>query len=127
MLSPADGFTFPNFLADVLAIFLFVVWLWLLITVSSDLFRRHDISGLGKAVWIIALILFSYLAIIIYLISQGRGMAQRNADAQRESRDELRKIVGFSAADEIAKLDALKKAGSISDAEYDRLRTRLFQ
>ncbi len=115
MLSPADGFTFSNFLGDVLAIFLFVVWLWLLITVASDLFRRHDISGWGKAIWIFALILFSYIAILIYLISQGRSMAQRNADAARGARDELRKVVGFSVADEITKLDALKKAGTISD------------
>ncbi|HZZ61238.1 MAG TPA: hypothetical protein VFE63_08700 [Roseiarcus sp.] len=47
----SDGFTFSNFLADVLTIFLFVVWLWLLITVAGDLFRRHDISGWGKALW----------------------------------------------------------------------------
>ena len=59
MLSVSDGFTFSNFLADALAIFLFVVWLWLLITVANDLFRRHDISGWGKAAWVIALILFS--------------------------------------------------------------------
>ncbi len=127
MLSPADGFTFSNFLGDVLAIFLFVVWLWLLITVASDLFRRHDISGWGKAIWIIALILFSYIAILIYLISQGRGMAQRNAEAARGARDELRKVVGFSVADEITKLDALKKAGTISDAEFSSLRAKLFQ
>ncbi len=87
MLSVSDGFTFSNFLADALAIFLFVVWLWLLITVTNDLFRRHDISGWGKAAWVIALILFSYLAIFIYLISHGKSMAQRNADQAKEARD----------------------------------------
>ena len=123
----SEGFTFSNFLADALAVFLFVVWLWLLITVASDLFRRHDISGWGKALWVIALILFSYLAIFVYLVTQGKGMALRNAEAARESRDELRSVVGFSVADEIAKLDALKKSGSITDEEFAHLRSKLVQ
>ena len=127
MFNVADGFTFSNFLADVLAIFLFVVWLWLLITVSGDLFRRHDISGWGKALWLIALILFSYLAIFVYLITQGRGMAERNVQQVKDAREELRRIVGFSAADELAKLDTLRKAGAISDAEFTGLRAKLLQ
>ena len=80
-----------NFLADALAIFLFVVWLWLLITVTNDLFRRHDISGWGKAASVIGLILFSYLAIFIYLITQGKSVAQRNAEQAKEARAELDK------------------------------------
>ena len=120
-----EGFTYRNFLMDVLGIFFFVVWFWLLIVVFSDLFRRHDISGWIKAIWVIALIFFSYLAILAYLIFQGRGMAERNVQQAQEARDELRKVVGFSAADEIEKLDQLKKAGSISDAEFTRLRARL--
>ena len=127
MLNVADGFTFSNFLADVLAIFLFVVWLWLLITVSADLFRRHDISGWGKALWLIALILFSYLAIFVYLITQGRGMAERNVQQVKDAREELRRVVGFSVADELAKLDALRKAGTISEAEFTGLRAKLLQ
>jgi hypothetical protein len=67
------GFTFSNFLMDMIAIFAFVVWFWLLVIVFGDLFRRHDISGWGKALWVIALILFSYLSILAYLITQGRG------------------------------------------------------
>ena len=121
------GFSFSNFLADAFSIFLFVVWLWLFITVTGDLFRRHDISGWGKALWVIALILFSYIAIFAYLVTQGRGMAERNAQQAQEARDELRRVVGFSAADEIAKLDALKKSGSITDAEFARLRAKLVQ
>jgi hypothetical protein len=68
-----EGFTYRNFLMDVLAIFIFVVWFWLLITVFADLFRRHDISGWIKAIWVIALIVFSYIAVLAYLIFQGRG------------------------------------------------------
>ena len=103
---------------DVLAIFIFAVWFWLLITVFADLFRRNDISGWVKAIWVIALIFFPYIAVLAYLIFQGRGQAQ-------QARDELTRVVGFSAADEIQKLDALKKAGSISDAEFARRRARL--
>ena len=120
-----EGFTYRNFLMDVLGIFMFVVWFWLLIVVFSDLFRRHDISGWTKAVWVIAVIVFSYFAILAYLIFQGRGMAERNVQQAEQARDELRRVVGFSVADEIQKLDGLKKAGSISDAEFTRLRARL--
>jgi hypothetical protein len=122
-----EGFTFRNFLLDALAIFVFIVWFWLLITVAADLFRRHDISGWIKAIWVISWIVFPYLGVLAYLIFQGRGMAERNVQQTQQARDELRRVVGFSAADEIDKLDRLKKAGSISDAEFSRLRARLVQ
>jgi hypothetical protein len=114
-------------LVDLFAVFVFVVWFWLLIVVFMDLFRRHDISGWAKAIWVIALIAFSYLGVLAYLITQSRGMAERNAQQSQQARDELRRVVGFSAADEIEKLERLKKAGSINDAEFARLRARLVQ
>jgi hypothetical protein len=122
-----EGFSFRNFLIDAFSIFVFIMWFWLMIVIVSDLFRRHDISGWGKAIWIVALIVLSYIAVLVYLISQGKGMAERNTQRAEEARDELRRAVGFSAADEIEKLDKLKKAGSISDAEFTRLRARLVQ
>src|SRR5262252_2117576 len=122
-----EGFTYRNFLMDALAIFAFVVWFWLLITVASDLFRRHDISGWVKAIWVIAWIVFPYLGVLVYLIFQGRGMADRNAQQAQQARDDLRRVVGFSVADEIEKLDRMKTAGSISDGEFARLRARLVQ
>jgi hypothetical protein len=120
-----EGFTYRNFLMDMLAIFAFVLWFWLLVVIYGDLFRRHDISGWGKALWVIALVLFSYLGILAYLITQGRGMAERNAQQAQQAREELRRVVGYSVADEITKLDQLKKSGSITDAEYGRLRAKL--
>ena len=122
-----EGFTYRNFLLDALAIFVFIVWFWLLITVAADLFRRHDISGLIKAIWVIAWIVFPYIGVLAYLIFQGRGMAERNVQQAQQTRDELRRVIGFSAADEIEKLDRLKKAGSISEAEFARLRAKLVQ
>jgi predicted membrane channel-forming protein YqfA (hemolysin III family) len=123
----SGGFTFSNFLADVLSIFIFVLWFWLLITVFSDLFRRHDISGWAKVIWVIALIIFPYLGIFIYLISQHRGMAERQQQRAQQARDELRQVVGYSAADEIEKLERLKNSGTISNEEYTRLRARAVQ
>ena len=122
-----EGFTYRNFLLDVLTVFFFIVWFWLLITVASDLFRRRDISGWVKAIWVIGWIVFPFIFMLAYLIFQGRGMAERNVQQARQARDELRSVVGFSVADEIEKLDRLKQAGSISDAEFVRLRARLVQ
>jgi hypothetical protein len=125
MLFFSEGFTFRNFLVDAFAVFMFVLWFWLLIIVIGDLFRRHDISGWGKAIWVIALIVFPYLAILAYMITQSRGMAERTGQQAAQAREELRRVVGFSAADEIEKLDRLKKSGSITDQEFARLRAKL--
>ena len=126
MLFPG-GFTFTNFLTDVFSIFIFVLWFWLLITVFGDLFRRRDVSGLGKILWVIVLIVFPYLGVFIYLVSQGRGMAERQNQRVEQARDELRQIVGFSVADEIEKLEHLKNSGAISNEEYAHLRAKAVQ
>ena len=73
----------------------------------------------------LAPVLTSYLNIVVYLVTQGKGMAERNAQQAQQARDELRQVVGFSVADEITKLDQLKKSGSITDVEYGRLRAKL--
>ena len=121
------GFSFSNFLVDVFTVFVFVVWFWLLISVFMDLFRRHDISGWAKAIWVIALIVFPYLGVVAYLITQSRGMAERNNQQVQQARDDLRRVVGFSAADEIEKLTWLKASGSITNEEFARLRAKLVQ
>src|SRR5690242_15432651 len=126
MLFPG-GFTFSNFLADVLSVFIFVLWFWLLITVFGDLFRRHDISGWAKAIWVIALIIFPYLGIFIYLITQHRGMAERQSQRVEQARADMRHLIGYSVADEIEKLGQLKNSGTISNEEYTRLRARAVQ
>jgi Phospholipase_D-nuclease N-terminal len=119
------GYTYSNFLMNVIAIFAFVVWFWLLVVIFGDLVRRQDISGWGKALWVIGLVLFSYLGILAYLITQGRGMAERNTQQAQQARDELRRVVGFSVADEINKLEQLKKSGSLTDDEFRRLLAKL--
>jgi len=116
---------FATFVADAFAIFMFILWFWLFITAASDLFRRHDISGFGKVLWVILLIVLPYVGIFAYILTQGAGMAERNRTNARMARDEIRQIAGFSAADEITKLDRLKSEKSISEEEYTRLRARL--
>jgi len=123
----SGGFTYSNFLADVLSIFIFVLWFWLLITVFGDLFRRHDISGWAKAIWVIALIIFPYLGIFIYLITQHRGMAERQSQRVQQAREDMRHFVGYSVADELEKLERLKNSNVISNEEYTRLRARAVQ
>ena len=119
------GFTFRNFVADAFAIFMFVIWFWLFVRVVSDLFRRHDVSGWAKVLWVIVLVLFSYIGIFAYVLTQGRGMAERDRAQAKQDRDELRQYVGYSPADEIEKLDRLKAAGKISEQEYAGLRARV--
>src|SRR3979411_142481 len=111
MLFAAEGFTFRNFLADAFAVFTFVVWFWLLITVFSDLFRRHDVSGWVKAIWVIALIVFPYLGIFAYMITQARGMAERSSQQAQQSREELRRGGSFTKAHQSEKVDQLTQTG----------------
>lgn len=116
---------FANFVADALAVFMFILWFWLFITAASDLFRRDDISGFGKVLWVILLIALPYIGIFAYILTQGGGMAERNKTQAVRARDELRKVVGFSVADELVKLDRLKSENAISSDEYTRLRAKL--
>ena len=119
--------TFVTFLADAVAVFMFILWFWLFITTASDLFRRSDISGFGKVLWVILLIVLPYIGIFAYILTQGGGMAERNRMQARQARDELRQIVGFSAADELTKLERLKSEKALSDQAYARLRARIVQ
>ena len=118
----AADWTFGDFLLAVLYVFAWVILFFLIINVFSDLFRRHDISGWVKALWIIFVILFPFLGVLIYLITQHAGMAQRQNRDVREARDEIRRQVGFSVADELEKLDRMKSEGKLSEEEYQRLR-----
>jgi predicted membrane channel-forming protein YqfA (hemolysin III family) len=118
----ATDWNFGNFLLAVLSIFFFVIWFWLIVTVFADLFRRHDISGWIKALWIIAVIVVPYFGVFIYLVSQHRGMADRT---ERDVAQLERQAATSSAADELKKLDALHKDGTIDSTEYQQLRSRV--
>jgi uncharacterized membrane protein len=123
--SHLGGITFGTFLLDALFIFFFVVWFWILIRVLMDLFRRSDMSGISKVLWVIFLVVLPYIGIFAYLLTQGWSMGERDVEQAQAAREQLRSVVGFSVADEIAKLDQLKAAGSITDDEYKKLRAKL--
>ena len=119
------GIRFGTFLMDALFIFFFVVWFWILIRVLSDLFRRRDVSGFAKVLWVIYLVVLPYIGIFAYLLTQGGGMSERDSVQAEAAKEQLRGMVGFSVADESEKLDKLKSSGSISEEEYKKLRAKL--
>jgi hypothetical protein len=111
--------------ANAFTVFLFALWLWLLITTAADLLGRKDISGFRKALWAILLLALPYVGIFAYILTQGTGMAERRHAQAWEVREELRAMAGFSAADELVKLDRLKSRNALSEQEYLTLRERL--
>jgi predicted PurR-regulated permease PerM len=121
----AADWTFGDFLLAVLYVFAWVILFFLIINVFSDLFRRHDISGWTKALWVILVIVFPLLGVLIYLITQHAGIAQRATRQADETRDEIRRTIGFSVADELDKLDRMKNEGRLTEDEYQRLRAQL--
>jgi hypothetical protein len=127
---PLADFTFGNALLTVLEIFFLVIYFWILIAIIGDLFRDHELSGWGKAGWIIVLLLVPFLGMLIYLIARGEGMRERTVkeqtDMQRHMDAYIRGTAGTaSPADELAKLSELKDKGAISDAEYERAKAKL--
>lgn len=123
VLAQAD-FSIGEFLLWMLWIFLFVIFFWLLITIFADIFRRHDIHGGVKSLWIIFVIILPFLGIFVYLISQSKGMAERNIAQAKQQQEQLRQMVGTSAADELLKLDQLKASGSITEDEYQAMKAK---
>jgi hypothetical protein len=110
---------------DILVIFAFIIWFWLLIVVFGDIFRSDDLGGFAKTLWIIFIILFVYLGVFVYLIARGKGMAERNVKAMQAAQaaqaDYIKSVAGSgtrSPAEEIAHLSELKDKGVLSDEEF---------
>jgi len=123
----AAEWTFGDFLLGTIYVFGWIIAFWLIITVFMDVFRRHDISGWVKAFWVIFVIVLPLIGVLVYIISQHKGMADRSMREARQARDELRREVGFSAADELEKLERMKTEGKITEDEHQRMRARLMQ
>ena len=116
-----------SFLLGLLYIFMFVIWFWLLISIFSDLFARHDIGGWAKAAWILAVIFLTFLGILLYFITQGHGMAERSQEQAKQMQQQLRQEVGYSSADELEKLKKLHDAGTLTDEEYAAQKAKVLQ
>ena len=126
---PVAEFTLANALLTVLEIFFVVIFIWILIAVISDLFRDHEMSGWGKAGWLLFLVVIPPLGVFVYLIARGQGMRDRAVKEQAETRKHLdhyvRETAGTSPVDELHKLADLKDRGAISDAEYEKMKAKL--
>jgi hypothetical protein len=125
----AADYPFLDVMWTMLVFFLWVVWFWLLFTVFADVFRRDDLSGWGKAGWLIFVIVLPFLGVFIYLVSQNDGMTKRNverATAQRAQFDEQVRAAagGGGTTGEIAKAKELLDSGAISQEEYDAIKRK---
>ena len=123
----AASYPFLDVLWSMFIFFLFVIWIWILITVFADVFRRKDIGGGMKAIWIVFVILLPYLGVLVYLIANHDGMADRNVkqiQAQQEAADAYIKSVAGGAAAEIEKAKGLLDSGAITQAEFDSIKAK---
>jgi hypothetical protein len=110
--------------------FLFFIWIMLLFQVFGDLFRDKETSGLAKFVWIAGVIFFPYIGVFVYLVVRGSGMADRQMAAAKESQQAFDSYVkqtagSASPADELTKLQELKAAGTIDDAEFASMKAKI--
>ena len=112
--------------------FLFIIWIWLLITVFMDIFRSHDMGGWAKALWVIFVIILPFLGVFVYLIARGGKMQQRAAqdaaDQQKQFDQYVRQAAGTPGADtasQLSKLADLKTQGVLTDAEFETQKSKI--
>jgi hypothetical protein len=125
----AADYPLMDIIWTMLVFFAWVIWFWMLITVFSDIFRRHDIGGWAKAGWCFFAIVMPFLGVFVYLISQGKGMAERNVKQVQASQaafdDYVRNVAAESGpTGEIAKAKSLLDSGAITQAEFDQLKAK---
>ena len=125
----AADYPFLNILWSMIIFFVWVTWIWMMILILSDVFRRRDLSGWGKAGWTFFLIVLPFLGALIYLIAQSDGMAERRAQdvqGQRAQMDDyVRSVAGSGGpAAEIDKAKALLDSGAINQTEFDALKAK---
>jgi Short C-terminal domain/Phospholipase_D-nuclease N-terminal len=121
-------YPFLDVLWTLLIFFCFVIWFMLLFRVFADIFRRHDIHGGGKTLWILFVILLPFLGVFFYLIAESKGMAERSMKdvqvAQEQLDDHIRSVSGGGSAAEIEKAKSLLDSGAITQAEFDAIKAK---
>jgi len=125
----AADYPFLNVFWTMILFFAWVAWIWVLVIIVSDLFRRHDTSGWMKALWIIVLIVLPFLGVLFYLIANSQGMAERTAQQAQANKAQFADYVQSVAttggpAAEIEKAKALLDSGAIDQAEFDALKAK---
>ena len=127
MVMAAD-YPFMDVLWSMIIFFFWVIWIWIVITVLIDVFRRHDIGGWAKAAWVVFVVILPWLGVLVYLIAQHDGMQERSikqAQSQRQEFDDyVRETAGGGSAAEIAKAKELLDSGAITQAEFDALKAK---
>jgi len=127
----AADYPFMDVLWSMIIFFVWVAWIWTLIMIISDLFRRHDTSGWAKAAWVAFLIIVPFLGVLVYLIANGHGMGQRSAERAQAAQSQFNEYVqsvakdGGGAASELEKAKGLLDSGALTQAEYDALKAKL--
>jgi putative oligomerization/nucleic acid binding protein/phospholipase D-like protein len=119
----ATEWGFGNVLWSMFVFFFWVMFIWMFIAIFGDIFRRDDLSGWGKAGWIFLIFVLPFLGILIYMIARPK-MTEQDKRMMEEMQTRERRMAGYSAADEIAKLAQLRDAGQISPEEYERLKAQ---
>jgi uncharacterized membrane protein YcjF (UPF0283 family) len=127
MLIAEADFPFLEFLWAMIVFFAWIAWIWIAITCFIDIFRRHDIGGWGKALWVVFIIVIPFLGVLVYLIAQHDAMRERSvkqAQAQQAAFDSYVKETAGGSAAEIAKAKELLDAGTITQAEFEAIKAR---
>jgi putative oligomerization/nucleic acid binding protein/phospholipase D-like protein len=127
LLLIASDYPFLNILWTMLIFFAWVAWIWIVITVLVDIFRRHDIGGWAKAGWVVFAIALPFLGVLIYLIAQHDGMRDRSleqAKAQQAALDQYVRDTAGGSATEIAKAKELLDSGAITQEEFDAIKAK---
>src|SRR5262245_17041102 len=123
----ATDYPFLNILWTMIIFFAWVIFIWVAITVLIDVFRRHDVGGWTKAAWVILVIVLPFLGVLLYLLVNHDGMAQRSAkqaQAQKAQFDEYVRDTAGGSAGEIAKAKELLDSGAISQDEFDQIKRK---
>jgi Phospholipase_D-nuclease N-terminal/Short C-terminal domain len=127
----AADYPFLNILWSMIIFFAWVIWIWMIVTILADVFRRRDLSGWGKAAWSVFLIVLPFLGVLVYLIAQHDGMADRSAEAAQGQKaqfdDYVRSVSsagGGGAASEIDKAKSLLDDGAITQDEFATLKAK---
>ncbi len=124
-------YTLGDVFWSMLWFFLFFIWIWLLITVFSDIFRSDDLSGWAKAFWTFFVIVLPYLGVFVYLIARGPKMSEHAVHDATRREEQMRQYVqsvagsGTSPAAEIERLAQLHQAGTITDEEFQQGKNKL--
>jgi hypothetical protein len=125
------GYPLLDLFFTLLMFFMFIIWIWLLIMIFSDIFRSDDLGGWSKALWTIFIIIIPFLGVLIYLIARGKSMQERGMAAaaaqQKAQQNYIQQVAGTGddAADQLAKLAQLRDSGILTDEEFQAQKTKI--